>query len=315
MMRTERKYVEILRILKDHTEPMGAKRLSEIMAERGYVMTDRAVQYYLRYLDEMGFTEKVGNFGRILTSVGIAETERALVDERIGFIISKLERLAFRTTFDPDTGTGDVTYNLTIVPSDQMEGVTAAFEAVKSAGCGFCNAYRVVDRDPRFPQDHQGLMTVCSITMDGVFQRHGIPVRMAYGGRILMKDHLPVEFEDLIGYRGTTVDPLELFISSELTRIREYLDTGFGTLLANIREVPLGARERVEEITSKMRKWGFIYPLALGNSLYNLEGNPYRLSIVALSGMNYIGHAVEQGYSVRTEIGAGTVSFSKFLDQ
>jgi len=31
---------------------MGAKRLSELMAERGFVLSDRAVQYYLRYLDE-----------------------------------------------------------------------------------------------------------------------------------------------------------------------------------------------------------------------------------------------------------------------
>ena len=67
MIRTERKYIEILRILKEHREPMGAKRLSELMAEHGFVLSDRAVQYYLRYLDEMGFTEKVGNLGRILT--------------------------------------------------------------------------------------------------------------------------------------------------------------------------------------------------------------------------------------------------------
>ena len=79
MIKTEHKYIEILRILKEHQEPMGAKRLSEMLAERGYVMTDRAVQYYLRYLDTRGFTEKVGNQGRILTPSGIMETDRALV--------------------------------------------------------------------------------------------------------------------------------------------------------------------------------------------------------------------------------------------
>jgi len=35
MIRTERKYIEILRILKEHQDPIGAKRLSELMAERG----------------------------------------------------------------------------------------------------------------------------------------------------------------------------------------------------------------------------------------------------------------------------------------
>jgi len=123
MIKTEHKYIEILRILKEHQEPMGAKRLSEMLAERGYVMTDRAVQYYLRYLDTRGFTEKVGNQGRILTPSGIMETDRALVDDRIGFVISKLERLAFRSTFDPATSTGDVAYNLTIVPDEILEPV------------------------------------------------------------------------------------------------------------------------------------------------------------------------------------------------
>ncbi|HZD43804.1 MAG TPA: winged-helix domain-containing protein, partial [Methanomicrobiales archaeon] len=109
---SERKCLEILRILKEQREPMGAKRLSELMAEHGFVLSDRAVQYYLRYLDDRGFTQKVGNLGRVLTQNGIAETESAMVEERLGFIISKLERLAFRTTFDPETATGDVSYNL-----------------------------------------------------------------------------------------------------------------------------------------------------------------------------------------------------------
>jgi len=99
-IRTERKYIEILRILKEHQEPMGAKRLPELMVERGFVLSDRAVQYYLRYLDEMGFTENVGNMmGPILTHNGMNETESALVGERIGVIISKLERVAFRSIF------------------------------------------------------------------------------------------------------------------------------------------------------------------------------------------------------------------------
>ena len=51
-------------------------------------------------------------------------------------------------------------------------------------------------------------------------------------------------FRDLIGYRGTTIDPLELFISSGLTSIHDFLArTKTGIALANVREVPrLGAR-------------------------------------------------------------------------
>ena len=45
--RSERKCLEILRILKEQHDPIGAKRLSELMSERGFVLSDRAVQYYL----------------------------------------------------------------------------------------------------------------------------------------------------------------------------------------------------------------------------------------------------------------------------
>jgi repressor of nif and glnA expression len=314
MLRTERKYVEILRILKDHQEPMGAKRLSELMADRGYVLSDRAVQYYLSYLDAMGFTEKVGNQGRILTREGIAESENALVEDRIGFVISKLERLAFRSTFDPQSGNGDVAYNLTMIPEEQLEGVCTAFDEVIRKRLGFFSSYHVVDQDPRIPAGSTGIMTICSITMDGVLQRRGVPVRMAYGGRLAIEGGKPFQFLDLIGYRGTTIDPLQLFISAGLTSISTMMETSSGTVLANVREVPVAAGPQVQELSAQMRSCGFEYPVSMGTSLFNLRPDPYRLSIVAFSGMNFVGNAVERGYRITTEIGAGNISFSRITD-
>src|SRR5512136_545512 len=307
MIRTERKYIEILRILKEHRDPIGAKRLSELMAERGFVLSDRAVQYYLSYLDTMGFTEKVGNQGRILTPAGVAETDNALVDDRIGFVISKLERLAYRSTFDPATSTGDVAYNLSIVPLESFESVKSAFDEVVKAGCGFFNSYRIVDRDPRVPSGSIGFITICSISMDGVFQRNGIPVKMAYGGRLEIDEGTPKRFKDLIGYRGTTIDPLELFISSGLTSISKYAQSKSGITLANVREVPSSAKKQVEDTIRLMNACGFVFPVVMGTQVFNLPANPFRLSIVAFSGLNYIGNTVEHGVEITTEIGAGNI--------
>jgi len=315
MIRTERKYIEILRILKEHRDPVGAKRLSELMAERGFILSDRAVQYYLSYLDAMGFTEKIGNQGRILTPQGFQETDSALVDDRIGFIISRLERLAYRSTFDPETGTGDVAYNLSIVPEKSLDRVRSAFDAVIRAGCGFFSSYRIVDQDPRVPHGSAGLITLCSISMDGVFQRKGVPVRMAYGGRLEITGNSPRRFVDLIGYRGTTIDPLELFISANLTSISGYCNTGSGIALANVREVPLSAQEKIREIIGTMNTCGFVFPVSMGNQVLNLAQSPYRASIVAFSGLNLIGNAVEQGIEIKTEIGAGNIPFSKVVEK
>ncbi|EJG06407.1 protein of unknown function DUF128 [Methanofollis liminatans DSM 4140] len=315
-IRTERKLVEILRILKEHPGPVGAKRLSELMAEHGFVLTDRAVQYYLRSLDEMGFTRKVGNKGRVLTQSGIAEIENALVGERIGFIISKLERLAVRTTFDPATGTGDVAYNLSYAPYDEVDRVQKAFDEVIAAECGFFNGYRIVDNDPRVPDDHAGFITLCSVTMDGVMQRQGIPVEMKYGGRLAVDAALEKSrFLDLVAYRGSSIDPLQLFISAGLTSIHTYVTGGAGTVLANVRQVPLPAKEKVFEIASAMRASGFRFPITTGEQVFNLTKEPYRLSIVSLSGMNLIGHAVEVGCQIKTEIGAGNIPFSRVLSR
>ncbi|HOX35279.1 MAG TPA: NrpR regulatory domain-containing protein [Methanoregulaceae archaeon] len=313
MIRTERKYIEILRILKEHQEPVGAKRLSELMAERGFILSDRAVQYYLSYLDAMGFTEKIGNQGRILTPLGLQETDNALVDDRIGFIISRLERLAYRSTFDPETGSGDVAYNLSIVPEESLDSVRSAFDAVIHAGCGFFSSYRIVDHDPRVPPGSVGLITLCSISMDGVFQRKGVPVKMAYGGRLEIEKGSPRRFADLIGYRGTTIDPLELFISAGLTTISSYCATGTGIALANVREVPASAQQKVSEIIRIMNDCGFIFPVKMGNDIFNLPHTPYRTSIVAFSGLNFIGLTVEQGIEIKTEIGAGNIPFSKVM--
>jgi hypothetical protein len=314
MIRTERKYIEILRILKEHRDPIGAKRLSELMAERGFILSDRAVQYYLSYLDSMGFTEKIGNQGRILSKAGLDETNNALVDDRIGFIISKLERLAYRSTFDPATSTGDVAYNLSIVPLESFEKVKMAFDEVVNAGCGFFNSYKILDRDPRIPSGSVGIITICSISMDGVFQRNGIPVKMAYGGRLEIEQGTPKRFKDLISYRGTTIDPLELFISSGLTSISGYARSKSGTALANVREVPCSAKKKVEETIRLMNTCGFVFPVAMGNQVFNLPANPFRLSIIAFSGLNYIGNTVEHGIEITTEIGAGNIQFSKVME-
>jgi hypothetical protein len=311
---SERKYLEILRILKEHQDPMGAKRLSEILAERGFVLTDRAVQYYLRYLDEMGFTRKVGNTGRVLTREGMAETESALVDERIGFIISKLERLAFRSTFDPATGTGDVAYNLSVVPEEEAAGVVRSFEKVSRAGYGFFPRCRILDRDPRITPGQVGIITLCSITLDGVFQRAGIPVTMAYGGRLAFEGGVVKGFLDLVGYRGTTIDPLQLFISAGLTSIREVVASGTGVALANVREVPVPALDLAGDLLSRMGQWGFTPPVGMGNQVFNTPHSPHHVSIVSYSGMNMVGHGIEEGYRIRTEIGAGTIPFSRMQD-
>ena len=56
-----------------------------------------------------------------------------------------------------------------------------------------------------------------------------------------------------------------------------------------------------------------MFPVTMGTRAFNLKYDPYRLSIVSFSGMNFIGYVVEKGIPIRTEIGAGNIPFSKIM--
>jgi repressor of nif and glnA expression len=78
-----------------------------------------------------------------------------------------------------------------------------------------------------------------------------------------------------------------------------------------VRKIPVQAEEETRGTIGLMQECGFSFPVAMGVELFNLPSDPYRLSVVAFSGMNCVARAVERGLTVRTEIGAGTIPFSK----
>ena len=58
------------------------------------------MRHYLVLLDYKGFTPKIGNAGRIITEKGLNELNEAIVGDRVGFLITKIEDLVYRTSFD-----------------------------------------------------------------------------------------------------------------------------------------------------------------------------------------------------------------------
>ncbi|WP_281774607.1 winged-helix domain-containing protein, partial [Methanobacterium formicicum] len=88
---TDRKMMEILRILADRSEVLGAKTIAEELRKKGYDLGERAVRYHMRILDEKGFTERIGYAGRRITSEGIKELEKGLIYDQVDFIFAKFE--------------------------------------------------------------------------------------------------------------------------------------------------------------------------------------------------------------------------------
>jgi len=62
------------------------------------------MRHNLKIQDELGFTKKRCYSGRVLTLLGSREPGDALVDDRIGFVNTRIEEYIFKTSFDPKSG-------------------------------------------------------------------------------------------------------------------------------------------------------------------------------------------------------------------
>src|SRR4030066_1908130 len=108
---TERKIISILKVLNESSEPLGSITIARELEKRGLSLSERAVRYHLRITDERGYTQPLGRDGRMITAKGLEELKSALAPDRLSFVLEKLELLAFRTTFDPKSRTGQVPIN------------------------------------------------------------------------------------------------------------------------------------------------------------------------------------------------------------
>jgi len=127
---TERKIVEILKILSESSEPLGSITIARELERRGIFLSERTVRYHLRIADERGYTQPVGRDGRMITNLGLDEVREALAPEQLGFIREKLEMLAFQTTFDPQKRTGQLSINTSVIDKDKF---TTAISVMKDA--------------------------------------------------------------------------------------------------------------------------------------------------------------------------------------
>ncbi len=305
---TQRKLLEILRILSESKEVMGARRIASELNRRGYRIGERAVRYHLRILDERGFTKKHGYIGRTITENGLREIGEALVGDRIGLVITKIEDLVYRTTFDPKTKKGEVIVNTAFVDKDKFEQTIRIINAVLEKGYGVSPYVKILEEEERLndiiiPKGKIGIATVCSITIDGILLKSGIPVETKYGGLIEIKEAKPTRFSELIAYAGTSIEPIQIFISKRLTSITSAIATGSGMVLGNVREIPAVALPRSREVLDAIKHSGINGLIAIGEAgkaVLNAPVDPGRVGITVYSGANAMAAVEEQGIATNT---------------
>lgn len=302
----QRKDIEILRILSENDEVIGARIISDELRNRGYDIQERAVRYHLRMLDECGFTEKHGYSGRKITKWGLNELEDALVEDRLGFVLGRIEELMYLTTFNPKTKKGDVIVNLSIVDKDDFEKIIKIIREVNEKGFALSPLIKIYEEDEqigdlRITNNKIGIATVCSITIDGMLLKAGVPVEPKYSGIVEIKNGKAMRFTDLIGYSGTSVNPIKIFASRKTTSVAKAVETGNGSVLASYREVPFSAKDVLNNIidSAKESKINGVIGV-MEDSALGIETEFHRIGIPIFVGVNGLVAAEEMGIKIET---------------
>jgi len=304
----QRKLIAILKIIHESHTPVGARLIADRMNLQGYDIGERAVRYHLRILDERQLTKRIGYDGRIITNRGLNEIDNALVGDRVGFIITKIERLMLATTFDLETKQGNVIINISVIDKNDFDNTMNIIRQVIHNGYPFSPYIKLLEEGTVFSdievmEGKIGIATMCSITIDGILSKNGIPSDPKYGGLLEVKDNMPVCFKDVIVYSGTTIDPMRIFIKKKMTRVLDTVNTGSGKLLANLREIPGSALSRAEEVldlVAKARIGGIARIGTPGESVLNSVVGAGKAGIVVYAGTNVMAAVSEIGIKVAT---------------
>ena len=166
------------------------------------------------------------------------------------------------------------------------------------------------------PERCVGVGTVCSITLNGIFLKAGIPVASRYGGVIEIKDGAPRRFTALISYEGSSLDPLEVFIKSGMTDVAGVMRAGSGKILASFREIPIVSLEEAEAIGARMVRKGLAGKIIFGKpnqALLDIPIGVDKVGMIVMGGLNPVAAAEEAGIHTTSMAMSTLFEYSKLM--
>ena len=318
----ERKTTAILRILGQSSEPVGARIISHKLKGQGIKLTERAVRYHLKLMDERGFTESVGRDGRLITQLGLEELESALVSDKVGFVASKIELLAYQTEFDIHKRQGKVPVNISFFPERQFKKAIKVMKEIFQAGICVSELIAIGRQGEELggiivPQGKIGLATVCSIMINGALLKAGVPMDSKFGGILQIKNHKPLRFVELIQYSGSSLDPSEIYITSRMTSVGQVARKGEGKILANFREIPAISQPLAEKVITGLKAAHLSGVLMMGEVSKSVCGVPVevnKVGMVLTGGLNPVAAAVESGIGVENRAMSAIMEYKDLIE-
>lgn len=315
----EQKTLLMLRILREARQPVGARLIARQMNNSGVHLSERAVRYHLKLMDERGMTQLIGRRdGRIITDAGIEELDNARVRDKIGFAISRIESLAFQTTFHPGKREGFLPVNISLFRESRFETAKEAMQPAFAAGMAVSNLVAIAHAGQRLgnmvvPEGMVGFATVCSIVINGVLLKNGVPMDSKFGGILQIKNGIPMRFVEVIYYSGSSLDPSEAFIRGNMTSVHSAVEQGEGKILANFREIPALSLGLVESLIDDLKRAGIDGMLSRGmisEPICQIPVDMNKVGMILRGGLNPVACAQETGVEAENRAMSTVMAYS-----
>ncbi|UCH43304.1 MAG: DUF128 domain-containing protein [Dehalococcoidales bacterium] len=306
----ERKTLSILKVLYESPGSLGAKVIARKLKGYGVELGERAVRYHLKIMDEKGLTRRLSRRdGREITPLGIEELNNALVTDKIGLVLGKIELMAFSTSFNIGEKTGLVPVNVSFFAKETFNNAFGVVREAVEAGLCVSDLVSIADEgemlgDTIVPEGKTGLATVCSLIINGSLLKAGVPMDSRFGGVLQIRNNRPLRFVDLIYYSGSTMDPSEVFIQANMTDVHGVISKGDGKVLANFRELPARCMPLMEEIIGRLKKAninGLIMTGDPGETVCGIPVGLNKVGVILLGGLTPVAAAVEAGMEVENK--------------
>ena len=172
-----------------------------------------------------------------------------------------------QVSFDPVEMKGKIITNTSLVEKERLSETLAVFYDIIQSGLSV-SPLIMLGEEKRLIK----IKTACSLTISGVLLKSGIPVRPKGGGLIEVVEREPTRFTDMLMYWATTIDPIDVLTSQELTDITGMMRTGNGRILGNLQEAPMLARDRIEEVLDHSDCGGVYRSPGAGRAEYECAG-------------------------------------------
>jgi HTH-type transcriptional regulator, global nitrogen regulator NrpRI len=311
----------ILKILRDTQTALSSARIAGELISLGYEISERTVRLYLHQLAAEGLTMSNGKRGHLISAIGLKELESSKIIEKVGFLSAKIDRMTYRMNFDLNTTSGSVVINITIVDPNLFAKNIPYIRKVFADGFAMGDLITFLGPGESFehtaiPAGMIGVGTVCSITLNGVLLKHGIPTNSRFGGLLELVDKKPIRFVEVIMYDGTSIDPLEIFIRSGMTNYMGAMKTGNGRIGASFREFPAESRDTVERLGEKLKRIGLGGMVTIGKPGQNVLDIPVsdgRVGAIVIGGLNPVSILEETGVRAYSRALGGLIDFTRLF--